>query len=118
MISYRFSFGVIKPCKKYQSRVLWRLELEIRIFIYPVEELNIIFTFLPASSVILIHAEVLRTPARCFLILPTMLWSWQAEVGAVTIEWEAVVGVVGLAVGMVHLHHHRQLGHGSTMVWC
>ena len=67
-------------------------------------------TFLPASAVILIHAEVLRTPARCFLILPIMLWSWEAEVGAVTIEWEAVVGVVWLAVGMVHLHHHWQLG--------
>ena len=39
-----------------------------------------------------------------------MLRSWQAEVGAVTIEWEAVVGVVWLAVGMVDLHHHWQLG--------
>ena len=39
-----------------------------------------------------------------------MLGSWQAEVGAVAIEWEAVVGVVWLAVGMVHLHHHWQLG--------
>ena len=71
---------------------------------------NAIFTFLPASVVILIHGEVLRTPARCFLILPTVLGSWEAEVGAVTIEWEAVVGVVWLAVGMVHLHHHWQLG--------
>ena len=70
----------------------------------------ILLTFLPASAVILVHAELMRTPARCFLILPTLMGSWQSEVGAVAIEWEAVVGVVWLAVGMVHLHHHWQLG--------
>ena len=67
-------------------------------------------TSLPASLVILLHAELFWAPARCFPLLPSMLWSWEAEVGAVTIEWKAVVGVVRLAVGMVHLHHHWQLG--------
>ena len=33
--------------------------------------------------------------------------------GTVTIEWEAVVGVVWLAVGVVHLHHHGELGLGD-----
>jgi hypothetical protein len=44
-------------------------------------------TVLPASLVILIHPELFWAPARCFLILPNVLGSWQAEVGAVTIEW-------------------------------
>ena len=30
--------------------------------------------------------------------------------GAVTIEWKTVVGVAWLAVRMVHLHHHGELG--------
>ena len=63
-------------------------------------------TFLPASPAILIHAELLWTLARCFPLLPEQVGSWEAEVGAVAIEWEAVVGVVRLAVGVVHLHHH------------
>ena len=64
------------------------------------------FTFLPAGPAIPVHAELLWTLARCFPLLPEQVWSWEAEVGAVAIEWEAVVWIVRLAVWMVHLHHH------------
>ena len=63
-------------------------------------------TFLPAGPAIPVHAELLWTLARCSPLLPEQVGSWEAEVGAVAIEWEAVVGVVRLAVGVVHLHHH------------
>jgi len=33
--------------------------------------------------------------------------SWQAEMRAVAIHRLAVVDTVGLAVGVVHMHHHR-----------